>query len=512
MRVARLPSASYSPRRPEQTALYRILSEHLETFLHAASDQTRWPGFVEQELRSFLTCGLPCHGFVRVRCPQCAVEQAVAFRCKRRAFCPGCGGRRMAATAARLVDDLLPHLPYRQWVLTLPFRLRYRAAFSVQTLQTVVGAFVQTIVHHYQAVAALDGIAHTQGAAITWIQRFGSDLRLNPHLHVIAAEGVFRKHSDGDHLRFYHTLSPSTDDVKRALLRTHRAIATQLTNTGVLDDDIGWDPLVEDEPLLAHSYATAVSGHQARRSPAIHRLHESHRRAPARRCVQLDGFSVHANTLVLPHDRQRLEQLIRYAARPALSYDRVELTSKNLVRLRLKRAYDDGTTHQLFEPLDFISRLAALVPPPRRHLIRYHGILAPNAHWRPDLLGMAAMHRHQAAPHSDHPTSNKALPTNRYLDWATLLKRTFAIDALECRFCGHPMHILAIIDDKQKAARILRAMGLPHTPPLHTPARAPPQLDFDLIDEDPLADNKSFEDSTVQQMPRYEDIDQSLEA
>ena len=81
------------------------------------------PHFVEREFRDFLSCGVLSRGFARVRCDGCAFERLVPFSCKRRGFCPSCGGRRMAERAAHLVDAVLPHVPVRQWVLTLPYRL-----------------------------------------------------------------------------------------------------------------------------------------------------------------------------------------------------------------------------------------------------------------------------------------------------------------------------------------------------------------------------------------------------
>ena len=88
------------------------------------------PRFVERELRAFLRCGILAHGFVRVHCDGCGLDRVVAFSCKGRGFCPSCGGRRMADTAAHLVDRVLPEVPVRQWVLSLPFALRYRLAYD----------------------------------------------------------------------------------------------------------------------------------------------------------------------------------------------------------------------------------------------------------------------------------------------------------------------------------------------------------------------------------------------
>jgi hypothetical protein len=111
------------PRRP------RCMRHHLETWLRNARTQERTvPRFVERELRAFLDCGILAHGFLRLHCDACKLDRVVAFSCKGRGFCPSCGGRHMADTAAHLVDRVLPRVPVRQWVLSLPFGLRYRLA------------------------------------------------------------------------------------------------------------------------------------------------------------------------------------------------------------------------------------------------------------------------------------------------------------------------------------------------------------------------------------------------
>ena len=79
------------------------------------------------------------------------------------------------------------------------------------------------------------------------------------------------------------------------------------------------------------------------------------------------------------HQRDKLERLCRYITRPAISENRLSLTNQGKVRYELKTPYRDGTTHVIFEPVDFIAKLAALVPKPRVNLTRYHGIFAPNS-------------------------------------------------------------------------------------------------------------------------------------
>ena len=136
----------YTPRCSQTTELYTVVSENLENFLAGVAERDRsLPWFVEREFRAFLECGVLDHGFLRVHCDACGHDRLVPFSCKGRGFCSSCGGRRMADTAAHLVDRVLPEVPVRQWVLTLPVALRYRMAFDAKLTAEVLDAFVKTL-------------------------------------------------------------------------------------------------------------------------------------------------------------------------------------------------------------------------------------------------------------------------------------------------------------------------------------------------------------------------------
>jgi hypothetical protein len=114
----------YRPRRAEATALYGVVADHVETMLQDARDRSAHgfglPGHVERSFRRYLDCGVLARGFARVRCAPCHYEVLVPFPCKARGLCPSCDGRRMADTAAHLVDRVLPPADYRQWTLSFP--------------------------------------------------------------------------------------------------------------------------------------------------------------------------------------------------------------------------------------------------------------------------------------------------------------------------------------------------------------------------------------------------------
>src|SRR5450759_1183299 len=115
----------------------------------------------------------------------CREHHVVAFSCKARAVCPSLLGRRMSAGALTLVDHVLPDVPLRQFVLTMPFPLRFPLAFDGKLLGQVVRIFTDTVATWCQKRHAERGLPAGASGAVTVIHRANSDLRLNPHPHPI---------------------------------------------------------------------------------------------------------------------------------------------------------------------------------------------------------------------------------------------------------------------------------------------------------------------------------------
>ena len=109
---------------------------------------------------------------------------------------------------------------------------------------------------------------------------------------------------------------------------------------------------------------------------------------PATLCVQRWGFSLHAGLFAGARDRKKLERLLKYGMRPPFSQKRLSLTPQGKVRLKLRKPYYTGATEVLFQPLDFLKRLAALIPPPRQNQVRFYGVFAPHAKHKAALLSL----------------------------------------------------------------------------------------------------------------------------
>jgi hypothetical protein len=507
---------TYARRRPEESALYGVIQRELETFLVRAQARERpVPRFVERELRGFLRCGVLAHGFVRVHCDECGLDRVVAFSCKGRGFCPSCGGRRMADTAAHLVDRGVPEVPVRQWVLSMPFALRYRLAYDAPLASAILGFFVRAVFASLRRRARKQsGVAHGQCGAVTFVQRFGDALNLNVHFHSLLLDGVYAPEPIGA-LRFHPLPPPDAAEVARVVSQVARRIARLLERRGFGPDSnpLDADPLAEDQPLLAQLYGASVAGRIATGRRAGRRVRrvgdcidpEALPALEGERCASASGVSLHANVAVPARDRRRLERLCRYVARPPVATERLSRLEDGRLLYRLKHRWRDGTTHVVFEPQELVEKLAALVPPPRFHLVRYHGILGPCASERDRVVlggptsesrgdppapaspvprsddsnrsrsreqvlasrqeavaqGGAQAISELAPPSDASPFADGPPPRSRRLAWAELLRRVFAVDVLECPRCGGRMRLLAELPSRAPpmAAPLAHAAG-----------------------------------------------------
>ena len=179
-------------------------------------------------------------------------------------------------------------------------------------------------------------------------------------------------------------------------------------------------------------YRIAVGPYQGRKAFSLQSLPPAGSLEEASaRVAKASGFSLHAGVAAARHERRKLERLCRYITRPAIAEPRLSLTPHGNVRYQLKTPYRDGTTHVIFEPLDFIARLAALVPRPRVNLTRYHGVFAPNSQYRA-LVTKAGRGRGAQRAVSDEVEEDTPGARRAAMTWAQRLKRVFGIDIETC--------------------------------------------------------------------------------
>jgi hypothetical protein len=189
-------AAVYRRRDPTATPLYPLVQHHLETFLADAAaadpDGEAVPQWVEDDFRSYLRCGILAHGFARIRCDACAAERLVAFSCKGRGVCPSCNASRMVGVAAHLTDHVLPPLPLRQWVFSLPKRIRpflpHDPRLAGDVLRVLLRG-IRTVLRRASPPAP----GSAQLGAVSFLHRFGSALNPHFHFHVVVLDGGARR-------------------------------------------------------------------------------------------------------------------------------------------------------------------------------------------------------------------------------------------------------------------------------------------------------------------------------
>ena len=256
--------------------------------------------------------------------------------------------------------------------------------------------------------------AHT--GAVALIQRFGSAANLNIHLHCLVLDGIYQRRPREP--LFHEVRAPTTEQLQDLLQRIITRIMARLTRQGYLIEEEGMRYLGEIDahraltPLQAASctYRIALGPSAGQKLLSLQTLPARAAQPTSALCANAHGYSLHAAVRCGAHQRKRLERLCRYITRPAIANERLKRTRAGQIVLQLKSPWRDGTTHIVMSPLQFMQRLAALVPHPRLHPIRFHGVLAPHAKLRDQIVPSAPINAHEPCGHHAQtlPTSARA--------------------------------------------------------------------------------------------------------
>ncbi len=304
------------------------------------------------------------------------------------------------------------------------------------------------------------------------MQRFGGGLNLNVHVHTLALNGVFVRSAAGP-LECHSALPPSDAEVGQVLAMIRRRVDRLLRRRSLDPGEDGGGPedrLAEAAPALASIVGASVQGRAAlgtRAGAQVRRLGEEPRQGGrvtgGPRHAHLEGFDLHADVWVPANNRARLEQLCRYVLRPPLAEDRLRLLADGCVRVTLKRAWRDGTTYLLFEPVEFLEKVAALTPRPEINLALYPGC------WPRTRAGGPA-----SSPTAGSTVTRRRIGTNQrragagtpgrgpapLLDVGRADAPGFGLEVLRCPRCAGRMQLMATIDDPAVIQRILAHLGL----------------------------------------------------
>lgn len=282
-----------------------------------------------------------------------------------------------------------------------------------------------------------------------------------PICHRLFLDGVYVDQPNGA-ARFRGVKAPTSRELTQLAHTIAQRVGRFLERQGLLERDaensyLAGDAVDEDPmaQLLGHSitYRIAVGPQAGRKVFTLQTLPACDPEDQFGDTVgKVAGLSLHAGVAARANERQKLERLCRYISRPAVSEKRLSLTSNGNIRYQLKTPYRDGTTHVIFEPLDFIARLAALVPRPRVNLTRFHGVFAPNSKYRALVTPARRGSGNQARVADERPTPAQRRAS---MTWGQRLKRVFNIDIETCRECGGAVKVIACIEDPVVIQRIL---------------------------------------------------------
>jgi hypothetical protein len=370
--------------------------------------------------------------------------------------------------------------------------MRYQLAWNHDVCRGVVAVFIRAVLGFLRAHARDGGVADGRGGAVAVIQRFGGALNLNPHIHALVLDGVFAKDPAGA-LNFQPAARLTALDVAEVLATVEPRIKRLLDRRGLGEgDDNGSasDAWAEEAPVLAGLAAASVQGTLAlgpHRGARLRRLgdpiEEGELPAQGGCHARANGFDLHAGLVVPAGQRDRLERVCRYALRPAVTQERIRMTDEGQVRLQLRQPWRDGTTDVLFDPVEFLGRLAVLVPRPRINLMLYHGVLGPRAAWRADVVRRqtsadgrdAGLKASATEPAREADPAETARRQARGQCWASLMARAFGFDVLACPRCGGRLRLIALIEEAAVIGRILRHVGVPSEIPAPRPCSGHPE-------------------------------------
>jgi hypothetical protein len=333
----------YRPRNPELSPFYKRVSDYFDEFERIYPDRYGmrfgfWRPIIRRAIDKFLKCGDPRHGFARVCCPKCGDQFFVAFSCKQRGCCPSCDQKRALVLGHRLLNEVLAEVPHRQWVFTIPKRLRVYFRFTRSLLGNLCMAAFETVHEVMQLEMDTEGCVPGMVGAV---QTFGDLVHWHPHIHAIAAEGVFAPDGQFEPAPYIQ--------LERAMEIWRDKVFDLLFDKGLLDLDT-------IESMLAWKHS---------------------------------GFNIDTSVRIEADDRDGMQRLIEYISRCPFSLARmVRLTDDGKVMYRashpnctrfpmLGQEMDlrpgMRRNYQVFDPLDFLASVTQHIPNKGDYLLRYYG-------------------------------------------------------------------------------------------------------------------------------------------
>lgn len=399
----------YKPRNPRNSQYYKCVEAHFEQLEGVWEKRYQpkygyWRPYIINVINRYLDCGDPHFGFARVKCENCKNEYILPFSCKRRHFCPSCHQKRVVEFGEHLYKEVLKYVSHRQWVFSLPKRLRPYFMYDRKMLAKLSRCAWKVLSDYIKQSVPVD---NPMPGAVISVQTFGEFLNFNPHLHIIATNGCF--YGNGE---FMTGLEPDAKDleVPFAMEVFNMLKKEGKINGAIINNMLNWN----------HS-----------------------------------GFNVYCGHAVRPWDKEGIEKLARYIVRAPLSQERMTYIPCNASsggKARVIYRGKTSKTREAFTALDWLARLVTHIPNKGEQLVRYYGYYSNKSR---------GMRKKKDGDNKVPALVESDLSRKRFRkNWARLIQKIYNVDPLCCPKCNGPMRIISFIEDELTVKKILKHLGL----------------------------------------------------
>jgi len=426
-----MESKVYRPRKPRQSPLWRCLRDHYERFrlnYEQTFEKTHgfWRDVVDQVVQKFLKCGDLAQGFARIGACGCGNELLLPFSCKCRNFCPSCHQKKVLLFGEQVRYEIVYPVPHRQYVFTIPKRLRCYFRNNRKLLGHLCLAARDSLRNFLCDQLYLpDG----QVGMILVIHTFGEYLGWHPHLHILCADGLFR----GSGL--FHCMQPTVLERLERLFRD--AVLKFLIKAGKIDQ-------VTADQICSWPHS---------------------------------GFGIDNGKVIAKNDGAGLERVAQYILRNPFSLAKMTYNEKtDTVIYRSKRDYHSKCNFKVFSAEAFIAAITQHIPAHGFQNVRYYGWYSNKTRGqrRKQKLVFEAQDQNIASAEvidvSDYQPKKHASKK-----WRELIKKVWEVDPMMCPKCGKPMKVIALIDEPGAIFEILSYLGLWDPVNEQVRPRAPPR-------------------------------------
>ncbi|HEY5636504.1 MAG TPA: transposase [Burkholderiales bacterium] len=388
----------------------------------------------ENVIERFLECGDPHHGFARIYCDRCRHTCILAFSCKARYFCPSCHQKRVLAYGEWVEANVLAPVPHWQYVFTVPRLLRLMF-FRRRALLGKLCAIVERLLAQAYASAR----PGARPGMILFVQTFGDLVNFNPHIHVLAADGVFA--AEGG----FTVLPPVPRKVLEPWFRAE--VLALLRREGLITDLLA-------QRMLGWRHT---------------------------------GFSAHNAVRIRARDVEGRRRLAQYMLRAPFALEKMSYDPRSgtvIYRSRMHKTLKRN--FQIMPGADWLAQLCAHIPDRFEHLVRYAGWYSNRSRGKRRRAGGEPT---EVVPkRADLHDARRARST-----WVRLIHKVYEVDPLQCPRCKGPMRVIALIDDAAIIRKILRHVGLwapqqSRRSQIGPPARDPPTQSMPVLTYHPVPD------------------------